>query len=251
MPVAFRGLALWPLLLAWLSVVTSCGGGSSSSVNTDQGSQVSQPGAFQFENVSYPNVVFVPSSYDGSRALPAILLVHGGGGKGQDMIDLWQQFAQKQGIILVAPTLPLDAQFETKVPRLFPALMDSIKAKWKIDPSRIYVFGYSAGGYSTFDAATLASTYFAAVGVFASIITPDYYGIIQQAKRKTPIAMYIGDHDQFFTVAQAAATRDQLVANGFTVHFVVLPDQDHNYAAVSNFVNSDVWTFFSQYMLPQ
>jgi dipeptidyl aminopeptidase/acylaminoacyl peptidase len=63
--------------------------------------------------------------------------------------------------------------------------------------------------------------------------------------------MYIGDHDQFFTVAQAAATRDQLVANGFTVHFVVLPDQDHNYAAVSNFVNSDVWTFFSHYMLPQ
>jgi dipeptidyl aminopeptidase/acylaminoacyl peptidase len=128
--------------------------------------------------------------------------------------------------------------------------MDTVKQSWHFDPHRAYVFGYSAGGYSTFDAATLDSTYFASAGVFAAIITPDYYSIITQAQRKTPIAIYIGDHDQFFTLAQTRATRDVLVANGFTVHYVELPNQDHNYAAASAQVNSDAWNFMSQYSLP-
>ncbi len=127
--------------------------------------------------------------------------------------------------------------------------MDSVKKQANIDPNRIYVFGYSAGGYVTFDAATLDSTYFAAAAVFADIIAPEYYGIIQQAKRNTPIAIYLGDHDQFFSVKQAQATRDRLAANGFPVHFVVIPDRDHNYAAASAFVNNDAWKFMSQYSL--
>jgi hypothetical protein len=32
---------------------------------------------------------------------------------------------------------------------------------------------------------------------FAAIITPDSYWIVQNAQRGTPIAIYIGDHDQF------------------------------------------------------
>jgi poly(3-hydroxybutyrate) depolymerase len=207
------------------------------------------PASFTFQGVEYPNVVRLPSGCDGSHPLPAILLLHGAHGKGQDMIDIWKSFADSHHIILVAPTLPLDAEFEKLVPRLFPALMESVRQKSHIDPKRIYVFGYSAGGYVTFDAATLASTYFAAAAVFADIIAPQYYQIIQQAQRKTPIAIYLGDHDQFFSVKQAQATRDRLIANGFPVHFVVIPNQDHNYAAASAFVNNDAWQFMSQYSL--
>ena len=208
-----------------------------------------RPASFTFQGVEYPNVVRLPSGYDGSHPLPAILLLHGAHGKGQDMIDLWKSFADSHQVILVAPTLPLDAEFEKLVPRLFLALMESVRQKSNIDPKRIYVFGYSAGGYVTFDAATLASTYFAAAAVFADIIAPEYYPIIQQAQRKTPIAIYLGDHDQFFSVKQAQATRDRLIANGFPVHFVVIPNQDHNYAAASAFVNNDAWKFMSQYSL--
>jgi|SRR5208283_1467822 len=206
-------------------------------------------GGFAYQGVRYPNVVRVPSGYDGSQSLPALLLIHGAGGKGQDMVNQWASFADSHHIVLVAPTLPLDAEFEKLVPHLFPALMDSVKQQLNVDPNRIYVFGYSAGGYVTFDAATLASTYFAAAAVFADIIAPEYYPIIEPAQRTTPIAIYIGDHDQYFSVKQAQATRDRLVANGFPVHFVVIPNQDHNYAAASAAVNSDAWQFMSQYSL--
>jgi len=211
----------------------------------------SAPGSIQFQGSEYPYAVFVPSIYDGVHALPAILLIHGGGGNGPDFLKLWQDFAEKNGIILVAPTLPLGAALETQVPELFPALMDLVKTQWKVDSRRIYLFGYSAGGYSTFDAAMLDSTYFAAAGVFAAIITPDYYWIVQKAQRKTPVAIYIGDHDQFFSLMQTRATRDLLLAKGFPVHYVEIPNQDHNYPAIAGWVNQDVWTFMSQYSLPQ
>ncbi len=77
----------------------------------------------------------------------------------------------------------------------------------KIDPKRLYLFGYSNGGYATYDAAMFDSDYFAGAGVFAGIITPDYDGIVNQAQRKTAFSIYIGDSDQYFTLAQARRTR--------------------------------------------
>lgn len=239
----------WSPFLLVLFALNSIGSSGPAASSDAGASPNATPGSFTFQGARYPNVVRVPSGYDGSHALPAILLLHGAHGKGQDMIDIWKSFADSHHIILVAPTLPLDAEFEKLVPRLFPALMNSVKQQVNIDPNRIYVFGYSAGGYVTFDAATLNSTYFAAAAVFADIIAPEYYSIIRQAQRKTPIAIYIGDHDQFFSVKQVQATRDKLIANGFPVHFVVIPNQDHNYAAASAFINSDAWHFMSQYSL--
>jgi poly(3-hydroxybutyrate) depolymerase len=73
------------------------------------------------------------------------------------MLNLWQDFAEQKGILLVAPTFPLDAKFETQVPQLLLQLMNEVKAIWHFDPRRVYVSAYSAGGYITFDAATLCS----------------------------------------------------------------------------------------------
>jgi poly(3-hydroxybutyrate) depolymerase len=245
----FRVAKFALLLLVSLSLeaFSSCGATPATPANQP----AAAPGTIQFQGNQYPYAVFVPSTYDRVHALPAILLVHGGGGNGPGFLKLWQDFAEKNQIILVAPTLPLSASIEAQVPQLFPALMELVKKSWQLDSRRIYVFGYSAGGYSTFDAATLDSTYFAAAGVFAGIITPDYYWIVQKAQRKTPIAIYIGDHDQFFSLAQTRATRDLLLANGFIVHYVEIPNQDHNYPAISKWVNQDVWNFMSQYSLPQ
>ncbi len=205
---------------------------------------------FSFQGATYPYWVFTPAAFNGHSQLPVVLLLHGGGGHGLDMIGAWQSFANQQGIILVAPTFPYSAQFETTVPQLFPQLMDAVKQGWNFDAHHVYVFGVSAGGYLCYDAATLASTYFTAVGVFAAIITPDYDYIVTKAVRKTPVAIYIGDHDQFFTLAQTRATRDLLLANGFPVHYVEFANLGHDYGAVSAQVNQDFWNYASSFSLP-
>jgi poly(3-hydroxybutyrate) depolymerase len=200
----------------------------------------------QFQQIVYPFYVFVPSSYDGTRPLPAVLLIHGGGGNGPDLIGAWKNFAEQNGIVLVGPTLPLGGAFETAVaPQLYPMIMDAARGEWNVDGARIYLFGVSAGGYTVFDACMFDSQYFAAGGVFAAVITPGYDWILQRATRKIPVAIYIGDHDEFFTVAQAQSTHDLLAANGFPVKLTIFPNLDHNYGAVADTVNADVWHFFS------
>ena len=201
----------------------------------------------QFQRVMYPFYVFVPSSLNGTHSAPALLLIHGGGGNGPGMIAVWETFAETNGIILVGPTLPLGGNFETAVaPQLYPTIMDAVRREWNIDAKRMYLFGISAGGYTVFDVSMFDSQYFTAGGVFAAVITPDYDWIVQEATRKIPIAIYIGDHDQYFTVAQAQSTRDLLAADGFPVSLTVFPNLDHNYDVIANTLNADVWTFFRQ-----
>lgn len=235
------------LSLAAVTFLLGCGGASRTV--TPMFPQV--PGLeqrqIQFQQTVYPFYVFLPSSVDGTHPLPAVLLIHGGGGNGPDVIAVWKNFAQQNGIVLVGPTLPLGGTFETAVaPKLYPMIMDAVQSEWKIDAARIYLFGISAGGYTVFDVCMFDSQYFAAGGVFAAVITPDYSWILQRATRKIPMAIYIGDHDEFFSVAQAQNTRDLLAADGFPVKLTIFPNLDHNYGAVADTVNADVWRFFSQ-----
>ena len=205
---------------------------------------------FALNGSSFAFWVYTPSSYAAGAPLPVLLLLHGNGGQGLDMIHVWEDFAEQKGILLVAPTLNYNAGAEGMVPQLFPQLFDTFKQSWQFDTHRVYVFGVSAGGYLSYDAATLLSDRFAAAGVFAAIITPDYYWIVNHAVRKTPIAIYIGDHDQFFTLAETRSTRDFLLANGFPVHYTEYVNQDHNYGLISAKVNSDFWSYASQFSLP-
>jgi len=74
--------------------------------------------------------------------------------------------------------------------------------------------------------------------------------IVPKATRKISIAIYIGDNDEVFTVAQAQSTRDLLAANRFPVSLTIFPNVDHNWSAIANTVNAGVWTFFAQSPLP-
>ncbi len=203
--------------------------------------------SLEFGGEQIPYDVYVPAA-QGQR--PVLLVLHGARGRGGDMLQLWQEMADEQGIILVAPTLSLSAEQEARIPQLIPALMAEATRGLAFDPRRVYVFGYSAGGYFTYDIATLLSTRFAAAAVFAMVIAPEYASIVDRAQRKTPIAIYIGDHDSFWTVDQTRATRDLLVSRGFPVHYVEIANQGHGYAAIAQTINRDAWAFMSSATLP-
>jgi dienelactone hydrolase len=133
---------------------------------------------------------------------------------------------------------------------MFKCLVEDAKLKASIDPRRLYVFGHSVGGYLAYDAATLDSEYFAAVAVHAMGIAEEYVSIVDKAKRKTPIAIYIGDRDQLVPIAGVQRTRDLLRKAGFPVHYVELRDHDHNYYDLAGQINADAWNFLSRYELP-
>lgn len=190
-------------------------------------------------------------SPDPNQALPAIVLLHGAGDRAANMVDAWKGFARKQKIVLLAPELPRDPKFEDAAPRVFRCVVEDMRPLAQIDPLRVYLFGNSMGGYLAYDGAMFESRYFAAVAVHAMRIADDYTWIVTRAERKTPIAIYIGDHDQFFNVDSVRKTRDLLRRTGFPVHYVELDNHDHNYYALSDEINADAWKFFKDHPLPR
>ena len=81
-------------------------------------------------------------------------------------------------------------------------------------------------------------------------IADEYSWIVDKAKRKTPVAIYIGDHDQFVSLDGARKTRDLLKKSGFPVHYMEIKNHDHNYYAISDQINADAWKFLRQTQMP-
>ena len=187
---------------------------------------------------------------DKDQPLPTVVLLHGAGDRAQNMVDAWKRFAEKQRIVLLAPELPRDLKFEDSAPQVFRCVVEDAKQVVAIDAQRVYLFGNSMGGYLAFDGAMFESQYFAAVAVHANRIAPEYEWIVSRAQRKTPIAIYIGDHDQFFSQDAVRKTRDLLRKAGFPVHYVELDHHDHNYYARADEINADAWKFMKEFSLP-
>ena len=187
---------------------------------------------------------------EGANPMPALLLLHGSGDHPAPMIEAWKGLAKKEHFVLIAPELPLDPKFEEAAPAIFRCDVEDAKLAGPLDARRVYVFGHSMGGYLAYDAATLASDYFAAVAVHAMRIADEYTYILDKAKRKTPMAIYIGDRDQFVALDGVRKTRDLLKKSGFPVHYIELPGHDHNYYAIADQVNSDAWSFLKKVQLP-
>jgi dienelactone hydrolase len=195
--------------------------------------------------------VYTLYSPDAKAVLPAMLVLHGAGGTGSDVADVWMPLAQREGVVLIAPELPRELAFEEIAPKVLRCIVDDARTRARIDSTRVYVFGWSMGGYLTFDAAMFESDYFAGAAVYGAAIGEYYWPIMDYAERKIPIAMYTGEHDQYVPLAAARETRDSLVARGFPVHFVELAGQGHYLPAVADTVTRDAWAYLSAFKLSE
>ena len=178
------------------------------------------------------------------------MLLHGAGDQAENFIGAWKSFAQKKQIVLIAPQLPRDRSLEEHIPKILPCLVAEVEKRSSIDTHRIYLFGYSMGGYLAYDGALLDSEYFAAAAIHAMGIDNDYLSIIQRATRKIPIAISIGDRDDLVSLAQVRKTRDLLKKSGFPVEYKEIFDHGHNYYEISETINEDVWHFLGAKRLP-
>jgi len=180
---------------------------------------------------------------------PAVLLLHGAGDQAGTFMDAWSHLAHREHAVLVAPQIPRDEKFEAIAPAVFRCVMEDAGKQTAIDAKRIYLFGHSMGGYLGFDTAMHDSDYFAAAAVHGSDIADQYLSILKQAKRKIPIAIYIGDSDPYFPIGHVRKTAELLHKDGFPVHFVEIAGHDHEYYGVAEQVNKDAWKFLASQAL--
>lgn len=115
----------------------------------------------------YRSWLYVPAGYDGARALPLVVFLHGSGERGSDL-----ELVKKHGppkmiaaghafpFIVVSPQCPAETWWsECRVM----AAVDDLLANLRIDRARVYLTGLSMGGAGTWEVAARHPDRFAAI----------------------------------------------------------------------------------------
>jgi len=194
--------------------------------------------------------LFVPGSVKSGTPAPLIVLLHGSGRNGLSLVDKWKDLAKKEGIILVGPDSLDTSRWSSPVdgPDFLRDVVENIKSKYTIDPRRVYLFGHSGGATFALYMSVLESQYFAATAIHAGAMRRNDPAI-GQAKRKTPIAIFVGSRDQFFPLEAVRGTQEDLNKQGFAVELTVMPGHDHWYYDLAPKINANAWEFLRKQQL--
>lgn len=195
--------------------------------------------------------LFVPDKLDSAKSVPLVILLHGSGRNGDSLVEKWKDLAKKERFIIAGPDA-LDLR-GWKIPEDGPdfiqELVTSLAAKYPVNARRVYLFGHSAGAGQALYLSLLESEYFAATAVHAGAMRASDSQTIERAKRKIPIAIFVGTNDNLFPLPVVRATRDALNAAGFNSELTEIKDHTHWYYDRAAEINKSVWDFLKKHEL--
>jgi polyhydroxybutyrate depolymerase len=156
--------------------------------------------------------------------------------------------------------------------RLIRSMIDRIGAERKIDRSRIYVVGYSRGGFMAHKLALEMPERFAAVAVVAPDEEPE---VTKPPERPVSFLLLTGDHDRYHPIsggrpaatmkrwqsldrcpllaAQPAEAADQTVegagpcADGTEIRYVIVHGVGHDWSSAPTSYSDISWKFISRF----
>ncbi|MDX6532204.1 MAG: polyhydroxybutyrate depolymerase [Blastocatellia bacterium] len=195
--------------------------------------------------------LYVPSTIKPGSPAPLVVMLHGSGRVGMSLVEKWKDLAKKEGFIIAGPD-----SLDTRIwgmpqdgPEFLRELVEELKAKYPINPRRVYLFGHSGGAIFALLMSLMESQYFAATAIHAGALPPDDADLMDSAKRKIPIFIQVGDSDQSFPLKVVRATRDALNAKGFSVELTEIPGHDHWYYDLAPKINLKAWEFLKSHEL--
>jgi poly(3-hydroxybutyrate) depolymerase len=193
--------------------------------------------------------LYVPSTV--KAPAPLIVMLHGSNRTGVTLVEKWKDYAKKEMIILAGPDATNLREWATPQdgPDFLYDLVEELKAKYPVNPRRVYLFGHSAGASFAIQMSVMESQYFAATAVHAGALAKEDVELIRLAKRKIPISIQVGDSDEFFPVKIVRETRDALKEGGIPVDLIEIPNHDHWYYDKASKFNQTAWEFLKKYEL--
>ena len=186
-----------------------------------------------------PYRLYVPKNYDGSRAFPLIVALHGLGGTEDSMFGPsygMVPLAEQHGYILVAPLGYRIDGFYGGIPGTGPAsrpaqlseqdvmeVLRLVRREYKIDDHRIYLMGHSMGGIGTWALGAKYADIWAALGPISGTGNP----ATVEKMRAIPEVVVHGDADTVVPIAGAQAMVAAMNKFGTEVKFIVVPGGSH------------------------
>ncbi|MCG6117568.1 MAG: dienelactone hydrolase family protein [Aquimonas sp.] len=159
-----------------------------------------------------------PCEAEDGRRRPLFISLHGGGGTASEyndeqwanQLELGHSYAPAEGIYIAprAPTDEWDCWHGPTVDALLVRLIDALVAAGTVDPDRVYLMGYSAGGDGVYQLAPRMADRFAAAAMMAG--HPN--GVSVENLRNLPFAIHMGAQDSAYDRAAEAARYGRTLA---------------------------------------
>lgn len=199
--------------------------------------------------------LYVPPKLEAANTpSPLLVVLHGSNQRGADLVGAWRDLADEQGFIVLGPD-SLEARkwnLQADGPVFIHTVIEAVRAQHPVDPRRIYLFGYSAGGLYALTLGLLESEYFAGVASYAALWKQesDQAALQLLRRKKLPMKLIIGEADALYTREAHRSMEQALRRKRVAVSSTVIEGQGHSYADVSSEINRLVWAYLKDQKLP-
>jgi predicted peptidase len=202
-------------------------------------------------------LAYLPEGYaEAAQPWPLIVFLHGAGERGG------VRYVRKQGLplrldggtalpfVVIAPACPLNSHWPSHLDELNILLTDAL-AKYRVDPTRVYLTGLSMGGNGAWTWGMTNPERFAAVAPICGYGI-DILGHQQRvvALKNTPVWAFHGALDPVVSINETARLVKALGDASGDVKFTVYPDLTHNSWTVT-YDNPELYTWFLSHRLEQ
>ncbi len=208
-----------------------------------------------------PYELHVPAAYDGARAFPLIVALHGLGGTEDAFFQSYEKklpvLAEQHGYIIAAPLgyrvdgsygwglaePPADSivrRTQELSEKDVMEVMQQVQSNYKIDKNRVYLMGHSMGGIGTWKLAAKYPDLWAAIAPIAGMGQPSTI----EKFRTIPEIVVHGDNDKTVPVAGSRLMVAKMKELGVEVKYIEVPGGSHgdvvapNFAAILDFFDA-------------
>lgn len=173
--------------------------------------------------------MFVPSAYAAADTVPLILFLHGSAGSEDFFFDMEDGLLRKQldarGYMAVAPKWHR-TNFGADWPHDLMQLVETVKADFpKVDPKRIYVTGFSMGGFGSYSMVTDFPDVFAAACCVSGALRKE----IKVVPANVPTQILHGGKDTIVSPENARISAAEIEKAGYPVSLHIFPEWGHKY----------------------
>jgi dienelactone hydrolase len=168
--------------------------------------------------------LYVPKSYAGDREWPLFVGIHGSGGSGLDCWNLWQVYADREGFILLCPSLADSSGgwYQEDGNAKLLAALGQVQQEYRVE-NRIFLAGFSAGAQFVQGFANQEPQRVKALVILSA---GNYYGL-NSSLVNTPVLVVIGSLDDPEALSGCDTFVQNLSQNGFHIEYSVLPGVNH------------------------
>lgn len=196
----------------------------------------------RFSGLFAEYLVHLPADRGGQKLPALVVFLHGAGKRGRDVEPLRPQCEavaaapqnRSQAIVAVPQCVP-EARWQATSLKSF---VEHVESRFKTDPDRVYLIGFSMGGYGVWSAAKAHPERYAAAVPIAGGAGAD----VTPALADLPLWVFHGQDDEVVPVSEATEIVEALKAIGGQPRVTVYEDQGHG-ILWTVLQNDDLWNW--------